>query len=228
MCLNPTRIGAASLKPLEKTFQRWLHQVVNFAVLGPLQVKDGERELALGGPKQRAVLAMLLLHANDVVSRDRLIEGLWGENRPANPSATLDTYVSRLRKLLAGTRLSRQAGGYTLAVEAGELDLDRFEALVARGEFAHALALWRGPPLSDVAFEPFASAEIGRLEERRLEVLEQQFDARLSAGEGPELVVELQRLAREHPFRERLLRQLMLALYRAGRQADALSAFQTA
>jgi DNA-binding SARP family transcriptional activator/streptogramin lyase len=201
---------------------------VNFAILGPLEVKDRERELALGGPKQRAVLAMLLLNNNAVVSRDRLIEGLWADDPPRNPSATLDTYVSRLRKLLPGSRLSRRDGGYLLEIEPGELDLDRFDELVARGEFADALALWRGPPLADLAFEPFASSEIVRLEERRLSALEQQFDARLTDGDGPELVTELQGLVREHPFRERLLRELMLALYRAGRQTDALSIYQTA
>ena len=212
------------------------------AILGPLEVRVDGRLISLGGPKQRALLAMLVLHANEVVSRDRLIDALWGERPPPSVQQSLDTYVSRLRRALGGDRLQRRPGGYLLRIEPGELDVDRFESLVrsardtaAAGEaeeaermFRDALALWRGPALADVLYEPFATPEAERLEEQRLAALEEQIDARLATGESAELVPELERLAREHPLRERLLGQLMLALYRSGRQADALAALRAA
>jgi YVTN family beta-propeller protein len=215
---------------------------VDFAVLGPVVVRRDGRELPLGGPKQRALLAMLLLRANEVVSRDRLIDGLWGERPPATASHTLDNYVSRLRKRLGDGRLSRRAPGYVLRVERDELDLDRFERLLGEGRaqlakgkageaaetLRAALALWRGPALADLLYEPFAQGEAERLGERRLIALENRIDADLAFGGGAELVPELEALARENPQRERLLGQLMLALYRAGRQAEALSAFESA
>jgi DNA-binding SARP family transcriptional activator len=129
---------------------------VNFGILGSLEVTEGGRLLPLGGPKQRALLAILLLNANEAVSRDRLIEGIWGEQPPASPGHTIDTYVSRLRKLLGPDRIARRGGGYALHVEPGELDLDRFEQLATAGNQAEALALWRGPALADLLFEPFA------------------------------------------------------------------------
>jgi DNA-binding SARP family transcriptional activator/DNA-binding beta-propeller fold protein YncE len=213
---------------------------VEFAVLGPVVVRRDSRELALGGPKQRALLAMLLLRANEVVSRDRLIDGLWGERPPATAAHTLDNYVSRLRKTLGNGRLSRRAPGYVLHVEGDEFDLARFERLLsvgrtqlAQGEAGEAaetlraaLALWRGAALADLLYEPFARSETERLEDRRLLALEERIDADLAIGRGPELVPELERLVADHPFRERLLGQLMLALYRAGRQAEALGAYQ--
>lgn len=215
---------------------------MDFAVLGPVVVRRDGRELPLGGPKQRALLAMLLLRANEVVSRDRLIDGLWGERPPATAGHTLDNYVSRLRKTLGDGRLSRRAPGYVLRVERDELDLERFErrlgegrAQLAKGKadeaaetLRAALALWRGPALADLLYEPFAQGEAERLEERRLIALENRIDADLAFGGGAELVPELEALARENPQRERLLGHLLLALYRAGRQAEALAAFESA
>jgi YVTN family beta-propeller protein len=215
---------------------------VEFAVLGPVAVARDGRDLPLGGRKQRALLAILLLHANEVVSRDRLIDGLWGERPPATAAHTLDNYISRLRKTLGDGRLVRRPPGYLLHVQPAELDLDRFERLLeegrtelARGDGARAavalraaLALWRGPALADVLYEPFASSEAERLEERRLVALEGRIDADLALGGGAELVPELEALVREHPHRERLLGQLMLALYRASRQSEALAAFDSA
>src|SRR5215217_2615241 len=146
---------------------------MEFAVLGPVAARHDGRELPLGGPKQRGLLAILLLHANEVVSRDRLIDGLWGERPPPTAGHTLDNYVSRLRKALGDARLTRRAPGYVLHVEADELDLDRFECLsregreaLARGDpreaaiaLRSALALWQGAALADVLYEPFAATE---------------------------------------------------------------------
>jgi DNA-binding SARP family transcriptional activator len=203
-------------------------------------VRVNSAAVALGGPKQRALLALLVLHANEVLSRDRLIEGVWGERPPATAPRSLDSYVSRLRKLLGADRIERHAPGYVFRLEPGELDLERFEALLRQGRAAiaaddaatasdalrGALALWRGPALADLLYEPFAGIEAERLEERRLLALEERIDADLALGRGPELVPELERLVADHPLRERLLGQLMLCLYRAGRQADALAAYQ--
>lgn len=213
---------------------------MELGVLGPLVVRRDGRDEALGGPRQRALLAILLLRANETVSRDRLIDGLWGAQPPPTADHTLDTYVSRLRKLLGDDRLERRPPGYALRVEPGELDLDRFEDLLrsgrealARGEpaaaadaLSAALALWRGPALADLQYEPFAQQAVEQLEERRLQAAEERVEADLALGRSAELVPELEALARDHPFRERLLGQLMLALYRAGRQAEALAAFE--
>ena len=209
---------------------------MEFVILGPLEVRDDGRRLALGGPKQRAVLAMLLLDANRPVSRDRLIDGLWGESPPPSAAHTLDDYVSRLRRLLGGARIERRPAGYVLRVEPDELDLERFETLLEQGRasdaaqasavLGEALDLWRGRALADLENEPFAASESERLEERRLLAVEARIDAELELGRGGELVGELEPLVAAHPFRERLLGQLMLALYRAGRQADALSVYQ--
>jgi YVTN family beta-propeller protein len=215
---------------------------VRFGVLGAVETGDDGRDIRVGGPKQRALLAMLLLKANEVVSRDRLIEGLWGERPPPSADHTLDDYVSRLRKALGDGRLSRQPPGYVLRTELGELDLERFELLLQQGReelaradaaraaetLSAALGLWRGPALADVANEPFAAAEIARLDERRLTALENRVEADLALGVSSELVPELEALVREHPLEERLVGQLMLALYRSGRRAEALAAFQTA
>jgi DNA-binding SARP family transcriptional activator len=213
---------------------------VEFAILGPLEARADGRELTLGGPKQRAVLAMLLLQPNQPVSRDRLIEGLWGESPPRTAAHTLDDYVSRLRRTLGGDRIDRRPAGYLIRVEPGELDLERFEALLeqrrsaaATGDAAQAsdvlgkaLGLWRGRALADLAGEPFAASESERLEERRLLALEARIDAELSLGRGRDLVGDLERLVAEHPFREGLLGRLMLSLYRGGRQVEALAAYQ--
>jgi DNA-binding SARP family transcriptional activator len=215
---------------------------VRFAVLGPLEVWVDGRPVRLGGPKQRALLAFLLLHANEAVSRDRLIDALWGESPPPSASESLDAYVYRLRKLIGHDRLARRGSGYLLSVQAGELDADKFELLAAgarqaadagdsRGAVAmltEALALWRGPALADVLYEPFAGAPTRHLEEQRLDALEARAEAELNVGGGAALVPELEQLVTDHPLRERLVAALMLALYRAGRQADALAAFQAA
>src|SRR4051794_15278373 len=184
--------------------------------------------LQLGGPKPRALLAMLLLDANEPVSRDRLIEGLWGDDPPPSAAQTLDSYVSRLRRVLGPDRVVRRPPGYLLVVEPGELDLERFERLVEDRSLHEALGLWRGPALAGVLYEPFACEEAERLEERRLVALEDRIESDLAGGGGAQLVPELEGLTQAHPFRERLTAQLMLALYRAGRQADALAAMRAA
>jgi peptide/nickel transport system substrate-binding protein len=215
---------------------------VEAAILGPLEVRIDGKVVPLGGPKQRALLAMLVLHANEVVSRDRLIDALWGERPPPSVDQSLDSYVSRLRRALGRDRLVRRSGGYVLSIGPGERDLDRFETLVAearaasaRGEegaavglLQRALDVWRGPAFADLLYEPFAGAEAERLEELRLGAVEALMEARLATGAGAELVPELERLVREYPLRERLLGQLMLALYRAGRQVEALDSLRAA
>jgi peptide/nickel transport system substrate-binding protein len=213
---------------------------VDFLVLGPVEARIDGRVLPLGGPKQRALLALLLLNANEVVSRDRLVDNLWVERAPESAQRSLDTYVSRLRALLGGDRIERRPPGYRLRLEPGELDLERFETLLEQGRSAaaagdpaaardrlgDALALWRGRALADLGSERPLAVEAQRLEERRLLALEGRIDAELELGGGAELVGELERLVAEHPFRERPIGQLMLSLYRAGRQADALAAYQ--
>ena len=212
---------------------------MEYRILGPVEAHDDGQPLPLGGPKQRALLAMLLLQANRPVSRDRLIEGLWGEQAPPSAAHSLDGYVSRLRRTLGAGRIERRPPGYVLHVEPDELDLHRFESLVedarkaasagrvdqATGRFAEALRVWRGQALADIVFEPFAGFEAERLEERRLAVREEWIEVRLALGEGTGLVPLLEDLVREHPFRERPIGQLMLALYRSGRQTDALAVF---
>lgn len=199
---------------------------------------DEGRELELGGTKQRSLLAILLLRRNEVVSSDRLTDELWGESPPATAAKSIQVYVSGLRKVLGDGRLMTRTPGYVLRVEPAELDLAGFERLVgsARGAdppraaqmLRSALALWRGPALGDLAYEPFAQAEVGRLEELRLAALEERIDADLACGRHAELVGELRALIPEHPLRERLRSQLMLALYRSGRQAEALEAYRQA
>jgi YVTN family beta-propeller protein len=213
---------------------------MEFGVLGSVEARDDGRELPLGGSKQRGLLAILLLHTNEVVSRDRLIDGLWGERPPATAAHTLDNYISRLRKVLGDDRITRRPPGYALRLDRGELDLERFEQLVALGreQLVHqnageaaatlraALAIWRGTALADVLYEPFAALEAERLEERRLSALEERIEADLTSGCSADLVAELEQLVCEHPFRERLVGQLMLALYRSGRQAKALEEYR--
>jgi YVTN family beta-propeller protein len=215
---------------------------MEFRVLGSLEVVDRDGPVALGAPKQRALLAVLLLHRGEPVSSDRLIDEIWGEQPPASANKIVQGYVSNLRKVLGDGRLVTQGRGYTLRVEPGETDVDRFEALVAEGRGAleggdaltagallrEALAVWRGPALSDFAYEPFAQPDIARLEESRLVALEDRIDADLASGEHARLVGELEALVHEHPLRERLQGLLMLALYRSGRQADALETYHTA
>jgi peptide/nickel transport system substrate-binding protein len=213
---------------------------VEFRILGPLEVQDGGRRVQVGAGKQRAVLAILLLHANDVVSADRLVDELWGEATPETARKAVQVYVSRLRKALGEDRIRTSGRGYMLALSPDELDLHRFEHLVERGRDLHArgesalasaalkeaLALWHGSALVDLAHEPFAQTEIARLDGLRVAAIEERMDADLALGLGAELVGELEALITQHPYRERLRGQLMLALYRAGRQADALTAYQ--
>ena len=211
---------------------------MEFRILGPLDAVSDGRALDLGGAKQRALLAMLLLHANEVVSQDRLIDALWDEAPPETARKAVQVYISQLRKLLGPGLLVTRPPGYVLQLEPGKLDLDRFEALrreareadpsTAAAKLREGLALFRGRPLADFAGERFAQAEIARLEELRLVALEERIDAELRLGQHAELVGELDALVAEHPLRERLCRQRMLALYRCGRHAEALDAYQAA
>ena len=223
---------------------------LEFGVLGPLEARAEGRPLALGGGKQRAVLALLLLQANQVVSADRLVDALWGEEPPPTASTALQGLVSQLRKALEPARepgalarvLVTQPPGYLVRIAPAQLDLHRFERLVEEGSrslaggraseaaklLREALGLWRGPALADFAYEAFAQTTIARLEELRLAAVELRIDADLALGRHAELAGELDALAREHPLRERFRAQLMLALYRAGRQAEALEAYQEA
>src|SRR5439155_1146907 len=217
---------------------------MDYRILGPLEALDGERRLPLGGARQRSVLALLLLHGNEPLTRDVLIDQLWGEEPPNTAAKVLQNCVSALRKELpAGADTLRTvSGAYCLALGPDELDRDRFERLVDEGRAAlsaeeyadaaellkQALGLWRGAPLSDFAYEPFAHEEITRLEELHVAALEDRIEAELALGRHDELAPELEALVTRHPLRERLRWQLMLALYRAGRQAEALEAYRAA
>ena len=184
--------------------------------------------VGLGGPKQRALLAFLLLNANEVVSSDRLIDALWEEEPPATARKALQLYVSRLRKLLGRECLQTEAAGYVLRVGADELDLERFVRLREQGQLREALSLWRGPALCDFASQRFAQGEIARLNEARLVCVEEQNERELASGRHADLVGELEALVDQYPLRERLRAQLMLSLYRSGRQAEALEAYRAA
>ena len=215
---------------------------MEFRILGPLEGTDKDRLLPLGAQKQRALLAVLLLHRREVVSTDRLIDELWGEHPPPTAVKSLQVYVSQLRKVLGEGVLETRGRGYLLHLAPGQVDADRFEGLLERGRelFAEgdaeggaevlreALGLWRGPPLADFTYEPFAQPEIARLEELRLTALETRIEADLALGRHGELVSELEALTRQHRLREGLRVQLMLALYRSGRQADALESYKDA
>jgi DNA-binding SARP family transcriptional activator len=222
---------------------------MDFRILGSLEVLDEGREITLGGTKQRALLALLLLHANETLSTDRLIDELWGERPPANAAKTVQMQILRLRKALAGEAGNGPAGvvvtrerGYELRLDPDRLDLHRFELLLAEGRselagghparavsaFEGALSLWRGAPLPELAYQPFAQREIARLDDLRVAALEQLIEAKLALGAHAEVVGQLEALIGEHPYRERLRAQLMLALYRSDRQADALQAYQDA
>jgi DNA-binding SARP family transcriptional activator len=200
---------------------------MEFRILGPLEVLEDGRQVDLGGAKQRALLAILLLHANDVVSSDRLIDALWEDEPPGTAQKALQVYVSQLRKVVGRERLETKTPGYRLLVGSGELDLERFQRL-AEDEPREALALWHGQLLAEFVYQRFAQSEIARLDELRLACLERRIDLDLEEGRHAALVGELESLVREHPLRERLRAQLMLALYRSGRQAEALDAYQDA
>ena len=216
--------------------------MIEFRVLGSLEVVEGDRALALGSPQQRALLAVLLVHRGQPVSTDCLIDELWGQHAPASAIKIVQGYVSNLRKVFGDGLLVTDGRGYLLQARAGQTDAGRFESLVADGRRAlqegdareavarlrEALGLWRGPPLADFAYESFAQPEISRLEESRLVALEERIDAELALGEHARLVGELEALVHEHPLRERFIAQLMLAMYRSGRQADALESYRTA
>jgi DNA-binding SARP family transcriptional activator len=202
---------------------------MEFRILGPLEVVEEGQPVKLGGARQRALLAVLLTRANEVVSADRVIDELWGDTPPKTAANTVQYYVSQLRKALGADRIVTRPPGYLIRVEPGELDLERFESLVEEGGaegLREALALWRGAPLADFAYEAFAQAAIGRLDELRLVALEKRIEADLALGRHTDLVGELETLVAEHPLRERPRSQLMLALYRSGRQAEALEAYQ--
>ena len=201
-------------------------------VLGPVEASVDGRSIPLGGGKPRALLAMLALNAGSTVSTERLIDGLWGEQPPASANKLVQVYVSQLRKALGssadGAEIVTRRHGYELRVDRDVVDVERFERLVAGGAPREGLALWRGPPLDDVADEPFAGAEIRRLEELRLAALELAIERDLGEGRHREVVGELEALVAAEPLRERLHAQRMLALYRCGRQADALAAYRHA
>jgi serine/threonine protein kinase/DNA-binding SARP family transcriptional activator/Tol biopolymer transport system component len=214
---------------------------MEFLILGPLEVSDDGRKLALGGPKQRAVLAHLILRANRLVAADLLIDGLWGEEPPESARNTLQTYVYRLRKVLGDGRLEGRDGGYVLAAAPGEIDAARFEALVKQGKaqvasdpsaaaatLSDALSLWRADALADVTDEPSLRGEAARLEELRLSATEHRVSAEIAMGGHSTVVPELELLTARYPLRERMWANLMLALYRSGRQAEALSTFERA
>jgi len=215
---------------------------MDYRILGPLEALDGERQLPLGGARQRAVLALLLLHGNETLSRDVIVDELWGEDAPATAGKVLQNCVSALRKELPPDTIRTVSGGYALTLEPDDLDRDRFERLLAEGRAAletgdhaealdqlrRALAQWRGAPLSDLSYELFTRDEIKRLEELHVAALEDRIEAELALGHHDELVPELEALVTKHPLRERLRGQLMLALYRAGRQAEALDAYRAA
>ncbi|PWU24691.1 MAG: hypothetical protein C5B48_05110 [Candidatus Rokuibacteriota bacterium] len=215
---------------------------MEFRALGPLEVYDDGRLVALGGPRARALLAILLLRRGEVVPAERLIEELYGDAPPKRAANTVHVQVSRLRKALDSRHLRTVAGGYMLDVGPGEVDMDTFHDLVTRGRRAlaegdptsgasalrEALALWRGPPFADFRYSDFAQGEIARLEERRLGAVEDRVEADLTLGRHADLVSELEAIVAEFPLRERPRAQLMLALYRSGRQAEALEAYSQA
>jgi DNA-binding SARP family transcriptional activator len=219
---------------------------MEFRLLGTLEVLDGDAPVGIGGGKRRSLLALLLLRAGEVISAERLIDELWGSRAPPTAAKSLQGYVSLLRRELAGRNgsgtgvLLTRGAGYLVQIDPEDLDISRFERCVAEGRRAlesgdmvmaserlqGALATWRGPALADFAYQSFAQPEIARLDELRLVALESRAEAELGRGRHAELIGDLEPLVREHPFREGLRGHLMLALYRAGRQAEALDAYR--
>lgn len=214
-------------------------KLIEFRVLGSLQAVERDRQLALGSPRQRALLALLLIHRGEPLSSDRLVDELWGAKPPASAVKIVQGYVSNLRKVLGEALLETSGRGYVLRAEPAQTDVGRFSQLVVEGRAAladddprtaasrlrEALGLWRGPAFADFAYESFAQPEIARLEESRLAALEACIDAELASGEDVKLVPELELLVREQPLRERFVVQLMTALYSCGRQAQALACY---
>jgi DNA-binding SARP family transcriptional activator/ABC-type branched-subunit amino acid transport system substrate-binding protein/streptogramin lyase len=220
---------------------------VEFRILGPLEVRESHREVALGRGKQRALLALLLLHRDQTISTDRIVDELWGEQAPPTAAKIVQNHVLQLRRALgnggsAGAHLVTRGRGYMLRVEPGKVDLDTFQQLVGAAERAlgageaaaaaemlrEALALWRGPPLADFVYEPFAQTAITRLEELRLSTLERRIEADLALGRHADIIGEVKELVAAHPLREGFRTQLMLALYHSGRQAEALDVYRDA
>jgi predicted ATPase/DNA-binding SARP family transcriptional activator len=209
-------------------------------ILGPFHLDDGGRQITIGGVRQRAVLADLLLHANEVVPSEQILVDLWGEDSPPSAANALQAAISRLRRMLPPGRLITTGPGYMLRVFPAELDIAQFEQLIFEGRDAlatgaaaeavqlldQAMMLWRGPPLADFRYEPFAQAEIARLEELQLACLEERNEAHLALGSAGALTAELGRMVSDHPLRERLRGQFMVALYRSGRQTEALEAYR--
>lgn len=200
--------------------------MTEFRVLGPLEVTEDGRPVPLPGAKPRALLALLLLDANRVVPVDQLVDGLWEDDPPETAAKTLQVYVSQLRKALGAERIATHPRGYSVVVGPDELDAARFEQLAAEGRFEDALALWRGPALADFREERFGRDGAARLDELRVGAEEDRLDALLARGGHAAAVADLERLVAGHPLRERLRAQLMLALYRSGRQADALELYR--
>jgi DNA-binding SARP family transcriptional activator len=215
---------------------------VEYRMLGPLEALVDGRPVRLGGPRQRAVLALLLARAGETMPADRLVDELWGEEPPETAGNTLQGFVSDLRKVLGPDSIVTRGRGYAARLEPDALDLDRFERLAAEGNdalaagrpveaagaFGMALGIWRGPALADLAGEKAVHSVCVRLDELRLAVLEKRIDADLACGRHADVVGELQELVAKHPLRERLRGQLMLALYRCGRQVEALEAYREA
>ncbi|MGH2658830.1 MAG: BTAD domain-containing putative transcriptional regulator [Actinomycetota bacterium] len=213
---------------------------MQFKILGHIEVTDDGGPIGLGGPKQRTVLAHLLLRANQVVPTVVLIDEVWGEQPPDNPRNTLQTYISNLRKAIGHARIEGRSGGYVLRAQPEEVDASRFDSLVrdardvsddpvsVSATLGEAMSMWRGPPLADLAEEPSLAGEIARLEDLRLTATERWLAAQIEVGRHTTVVRELDVLTQRHPMRERLWAYLMLALYRTGRQADALAAYQKA
>jgi DNA-binding SARP family transcriptional activator len=230
-------MGRAATEPLSRRYRPL--EVLEFRILGPLEVVGEHGPVRLGGPRQRATLAILLLNANQVVSVDRLADDLYSGAAPVTAVTQVQRQISDLRKAF-GTEadIETRPPGYVIRLKPGQLDLQRFEHLLddagradpqaATELLREALALWRGTPLADLAYEPFARAPVERLEEMRLAALEQRIDAELALGRHAEVTAELEQLVAEHPLRERARGQLMLALYRSGRQAEALAAYREA
>lgn len=210
--------------------------MLEFRILGPLEVCDGEHVVELSGQRQRAVLALLAIHVGEIVPSERLITYLWGESPPPTAATSLQNAVSQLRKALGPDVVETRAPGYALRAERSTVDARRFEQLLDEARSAdperrvrlvrEALQLWRGPPLSDFTYDAFAQNEAARLEELRLSAVEERIEAELELGRAAELVGELENVVRESPLRERPRGQLMLALYRSGRQAEALQVYQ--
>lgn len=199
---------------------------LTFHLLGDLEVRADGIPISLGSTKQRAVLAVLLLERGRPVSTDRLIDALWADRPPATANKSVQVYISGLRKAIGESRILTRGGGYELVMSHGDSDLDRFDELTASGDLAEALALVRGRPLADLALEPWAAPEIAKIEERVLAVSESRIAADLDQGKHAEHLLELEELVNANPYRERLLELLMIALYRSGRQADALAAYR--